>query len=166
MNSRPEPLLTGPVRESVWAYPSPPVVEPTGRRVRVIVGGATIVDTTNALRVLENGHPPTYYVPVAEVIPGALLPSTTMTFSESRGQAHYFSVVGCGRWKNDAAWYYPDPAAGYEALLGYVAFYPLLVDAAYLDEERVRPQLSDYYGGWITSDIVGPFKGEDGADWK
>jgi uncharacterized protein (DUF427 family) len=153
-----------PAPESVWNFPDHPVIEPTRRRVRVVVAGVTIVDTTHALRVVENGHPPTYYVPLADVTPGALIPSTTKTYSGSKGQAHHFSVIGCGRWMNDAAWYYPDPAPGYEALIGYVAFYPQLVDACYVDEERVRPQLSDHYGGWITSDIVGPFRGEHGAE--
>jgi uncharacterized protein (DUF427 family) len=152
------------VPESVWDYPRPPRVEPTERRVRVVLGGQTIVDTRAAHRVLETSHPPTYYVSFDDVAPGALVPSGGLeTFCEWKGLASYFDVVCDDSRAARAAWTYTDPRPGFEVIRDAVAFYPSRMDACYVDDERVAAQEGDFYGGWITSDVVGPFKGAPGT---
>jgi uncharacterized protein (DUF427 family) len=149
----------GPGQESVRDYPRPPRVESSGRRVRITFDGRTIVDTTAAVRVLETSHPPVYYVPLANVERSVLVPSDHHSVCEFKGMANYYHLVSGDRTVHNAAWYYPDPSPGYESLRDMVAFYPALVDEARLDDERVRPQEGHFYGGWITDEIVGPFKG-------
>ena len=152
--------------ESVWDYPRPPRVEASTRRIRVVLGDVTVADTTRALRVLETSHPPVYYIPPEDVRREYLLPSRRHTYCEFKGQAGYYDLVVGERKVRDAAWYYPDPAAGFEALRDHLAFYPGRVDACFLDEEQVVAQAGDFYGGWVTSDIEGPFKGGPGtAGW-
>ena len=150
--------------ESVWDYPRPPRVEATTRRIRVELGGETIVDTTHALRVLETSHPPVYYVPLDDVTPGVLRPAGgRTTFCEWKGIASYYDAEAGGRRAERAAWAYHDPRPGFEAIRDAVAFYPARVDACFVDDEHVLAQPGDFYGGWITSDVVGPFKGEPGT---
>lgn len=149
--------------ESVWDYPRPPRIEPSTRRVRVEHGGVTIVDTANAVRVLETSHPPVYYVPRQDVRAEALTGSPRRSFCEFKGAASYWHLtVGEGR-SVDAAWSYEDPSPGYEQLRGMVAFYPGRVDRCLLDDEAVEPQEGGFYGGWVTAEIVGPFKGGPGT---
>jgi uncharacterized protein (DUF427 family) len=150
--------------ESVWEYPRPPRVEPSGRRVRVVLGGETIVDTRRAHRVLETSHPPVYYVPFEDVLPGALVASGGReTDCEWKGLASYFDVLARGIREERAAWTYHEPRPGYESIRDTVAFYPGRMDACFVDDERVEPQPGEFYGGWITSEIVGPFKGAPGT---
>lgn len=150
--------------ESVWDYPRPPRVEPTERRVRVVLGGEVIVDTRGAHRVLETSHPPVYYVPIEDVAPGALMPSGgRQSDCEWKGLASYFDVVAGGQCAERAAWTYREPRRGFEPIRDAVAFYPGLMEACYVDDERVEPQPGGFYGGWITSDVVGPFKGAPGT---
>lgn len=144
--------------ESVWDYPRPPRIEPTPRRIRVVLGGETIVDTTRALRVLETTHPPVYYVPIADVRADALHDTARSTFCEFKGSARYFVVEGGSKREENAAWTYDDGP-----LAGHVAFYAARMDACFVDEEKVTPQEGGFYGGWITSDLVGPFKGGPGT---
>ena len=147
----------------MWSFPRPPAVQPCARRVRIELGGRTIVDSRAALEVLETSHPPTIYVPVADVAPGVLARSSARsTFCEFKGHATYFDVLG----EHAAAWGYESPTAGYEALLDHVAFYPGRVDACFLDDELVVAQPGDFYGGWVTADLTGPIKGGPGsAGW-
>jgi uncharacterized protein (DUF427 family) len=156
-----------PPSESVWDYPRPPRVEPTPRRVRVVFGGVTIVDTRRAWRLLETSHPPTYYVPIDDVATGVLRPAGGPgSFCEWKGMASYFDVASGERTAPRAAWTYATPSPSYEALRDHVAFYAASMDACYVDDERVTPQPGGFYGGWITSDLVGPFKGAPGtAGW-
>lgn len=149
--------------ENVWDYPRPPAVVPCERRVRVVLGGVTIVDSTAALRVLETSHPPAIYVPPGDIAPGALTPSGRRTFCEFKGWADAYDVAGGDLIARDGAWAYADPSPGYEALAGFVSFYPGRMDGAWLDDERVRPQEGGFYGGWITADVTGPFKGGPGT---
>jgi len=150
--------------ESVWDYPRPPRVEPSDRRIRVELGGETIVDTRRAHRVLETSHPPVYYVPLEDVVPGVLLESgDRTTFCEWKGLASYYDVAAGGKRAERCAWTYPEPTRDFEVIRDAVAFYPAAMDACWVDEERVEPQPGGFYGGWITSDIVGPFKGEPGT---
>jgi uncharacterized protein (DUF427 family) len=149
--------------ENVWDYPRPPALVPCDRRVRIELGGVLIADSTRALRVLETSHPPTVYVPRADVARGALEPAAGSSFCEWKGLAAYDEVVGGERREARAAWHYPEPSARYAALRDHVAFYPGRMDACRLDEERVRSQPGDFYGGWITDEVSGPFKGGAGT---
>jgi uncharacterized protein (DUF427 family) len=150
-------------RESVWDYPRPPRLETSVRHIRVVFAGETIAETRRSLRVLETSHPPAYYIPMAAVRQGVLVPSSLRTWCEFKGEAAYFDVVLGDAVAAAAAWQYPRPAPGYEAMAGHVAFFPARMEACFVDEERVAPQQGDFYGGWITSDIVGPFKGGPGT---
>jgi uncharacterized protein (DUF427 family) len=150
--------------ERVWDYPRPPAVAPCPRRVRVRLGGAILADSTGALRVLETSHPPTIYVPPADVALELLVASAARaTWCEFKGAAHYLDAVVGERRVAAVGWSYADPTAGYGALRDHIAFYPGRVDAAWMDDERVEAQPGDFYGGWITADLVGPFKGRPGT---
>ncbi len=156
-------IKPGPGQESVWDYPRPPRVEDSDRHVRVVFGGEVIAETRRAKRVLETSHPPVYYIPPQDVKAEYLTETERVTWCEWKGRARYYSVAVGEERATNAAWFYPDPAPGYEGLRGYVAFYPGKVDACYVDGERVRAQPGDFYGGWITDDVVGPFKGGPGT---
>jgi uncharacterized protein (DUF427 family) len=157
-------LLSEVMTESVWDYPRPPRVEPSSKRVRVVLGGEVIADSTNAHRVLETSHPPVYYVRLADVLPGALEPARGTTVCEWKGRASYFDVLGGGgRRAERAAWTYLAPSPAFTVITKAIAFYPGKMDECTLDGERVEAQPGDFYGGWITSEIVGPFKGGTGT---
>lgn len=160
---RPTSLPTAPGQESVWDYPRPPRLEPVARLVRVVFDGETIAATTNALRYLETSHPPSYYLPPDDIRNGVLRPAEGASHCEWKGRAVYFDLALGDRRVPRAAWAYPDPIEHYAALRDHVAFYPHLVDACYVGDKRVRPQPGGFYGGWITDDVVGPFKGEPGT---
>ncbi|MFO7592280.1 MAG: DUF427 domain-containing protein [Acidimicrobiia bacterium] len=163
MTTRPEPVVPGPGQESVWDYPRPPRLEPVARRLRVVLGGQVIADTTRGYRVLETSHPPNYYFPPADVIDGALTPAAGASFCEWKGRAHYYTVRGGDRVETEAAWGYEHPSPAFAALRGHVAFYAHRMDACFVDDEQVAPQPGRFYGGWITGDVVGPFKGGPGS---
>jgi uncharacterized protein (DUF427 family) len=129
-----------------------------------VFNGVTVADTRRALRVLETSSPPVYYVPSSDVAMNHLVPTRTHTLCEWKGAAAYYSVVVGDRVAPDAAWTYPRPSPGFEAIRDHVAFYPARVDACFVDEEQARPVPGDYYGGWVTADIVGPFKGAPGTE--
>lgn len=154
-------LEPGPGRESVWDYPRPPRLESDRRRVEVRSGAILLAATTRSYRVLETASPPTYYVPPADVDWGRLLDLPNHSFCEWKGTARYWALAG-GRTSLAVAWAYPEPTPAFEAIRGYVSFYPGAVEC-YLDGERVQPQGGGFYGGWVTSEIVGPFKGEPGT---
>ena len=154
----------GPRQESVWDYPRPPRVEPVRQRVEVRFGGELVADTTRAMRVLETAHPPTYYIAGDDVRIDLLRPSGHETACEWKGRAKHFDLVVGTLVSPSAAWSYAQPKAGYESIAGYVAFYAGRVDEARVGAEIVRPQPGGFYGGWITGDIVGPFKGEPGTE--
>lgn len=162
--SRPKQIeKVGPGEESVWDYPRPPRVEQSARHIQIVFNGVAIVDTHGAVRVLETSHPPVYYISPEDVIPGVLAPSANGSYCEWKGSANYYSVCVGGKEARDAAWSYPEPSAAFEAIKGYVAFYPGKMDACFVDGEQVRPQPGGFYGGWITHEIKGPFKGEPGT---
>lgn len=161
---RPEP--PGPNRESVWDYPRPPAIDPTTERVEVWFAGTCVASTQTALRVLETSHPPTYYLPRECFLDGVLVPTPGATVCEWKGEAAYYDLVVGDRVAPRAAWTYPEPAAGYEPLVGHLAVMAGSVDACFVDGERVRPQEGGFYGGWITDRVAGPFKGVPGsAGW-
>lgn len=160
---RPTPLPAGPGQESVWAYPRPPRLESTSSAIEVVLDGVTIARTERAFRVLETSHPPTYYLPVADFVVGSLRPARGQSFCEWKGTASYFDLVGGTIVAEAAAWGYPNPSPAFAALLDHVALYPAAVDRCTVDDEVVQAQPGDFYGGWITSRVVGPFKGEPGS---
>lgn len=152
--------------ESVWDYPRPPALVPATARVRVEHGGVLIADTTRALRVLETSHPPTYYLPPEDIDFGVVKPAMAARGSlcEWKGVAAYWDVVVPGAAPVPrAAWSYADPTPAFTGLRDHLAFYASRVDACFVGDERVQTQEGDFYGGWITSDITGPFKGAPGT---
>ena len=161
--ARPPRVEPDPGQESVWDYPRPPALELTTAHLEVVLGGVTIAETRRAFRVLETSHPPSYYFPPEDVVAGALTPVEGSSFCEWKGRAHYFDVRGGDRVAPRAAWGYDAPSERFSAIRGYVAFSPGLVDACFVDGERVVPQEGGFYGGWITSKVVGPFKGGPGT---
>jgi uncharacterized protein (DUF427 family) len=130
----------------------------------VELGGEVLADSTHALRVLETSHPPAVYVPPSDVRGDLLAASDARsTWCEFKGAARYLDATVAGRRSRAVAWTYPSPSPGYEGLRDHVAFYPGRVDAAWMGEERVQAQEGDFYGGWITAELGGPFKGPRGT---
>jgi uncharacterized protein (DUF427 family) len=147
----------------VWAYPRPPRLERSDRRIRVEFGGVVIADSRATYRVLETSHPPVYYIALTDVRQEHLVAGRRQSFCEWKGRGAYYHVEVGGRRAPDAAWFYPVPTPAFLPLKNHVAFYPSRMDACWVDDERVQPQPGDFYGGWITSEIVGPFKGGPGT---
>ena len=160
---KPAHVEPGPGQESAWDYPRPPRVEDVSKRITVVFNGVVIADTSEAKRVLETSHPPVYYIPPDDIKMEALNPAAGKTWCEFKGQASYYDLVLDGREIPRAAWYYPNPSPGYEGIQYYIAFYPSKMDQCTVDGETVVAQEGDFYGGWITSNIVGPFKGGPGT---
>jgi len=161
---RPDPVPPRPGQESVWDYPRPPRLEAVRKQVEVIFGGQTIALTLEPMRVLETSHPPVYYLPRNSIVPGVLVPTDRTTFCEFKGVASYFTVVQGGHFEPDAAWTYEEPVSDYEAMAGHVSFYPGRMDTCLVDGDFVQGQPGGFYGGWVTSDIAGPFKGAPGSE--
>ena len=163
---RPVPEQPGPGQESVWDYPRPPRLEISAERVEVELGGRVIATTSHSWRVLETSHPPTYYLPREAFEPGVLREAAGATWCEWKGAASYFDLVAGDRVAPRAAWTYLSPTPGFEPIAGAVAVMPGLVDRCSVDGETVLPQPGSFYGGWVTSRVVGPFKGQPGtSDW-
>ncbi len=159
----PRRIEPGPGQESVWDYPRPPRLEVSGRPIRVLFNGEVVAETDRALRVLETSHPPVYYIPAKDIQSRFLERSSRSTFCEWKGRARYHTLKVGDRRSPDAAWSYPDPTPTFEALRDHLAFYPSRVDECTVAGEVVRSQPGDFYGGWITAEIVGPFKGDAGT---
>ena len=163
MDLRVEP---GPGQESVWDYPRPPRVEAVPERIRVVVDGVEIANSTQALRVLETAGPPVYYLPPQHVRMDLLAPTDHVSHCEWKGDASYFTLTLGDRVIHNIAWAYRQPLPGFEQIRDHLAFYAGLVDEAWVGDERATPQPGRFYGGWITARIVGPFKGVPGSsDW-
>jgi uncharacterized protein (DUF427 family) len=162
----PERIEPGPGQESVWDYPRPPRLERTSSRLVVVFAGLVVAETTQGHRILETSQPPAYYFPPEDVRTDLLEPGVHRTFCEWKGTARYHSIVVGGRRADEAAWSYPSPTPSFEAIAGHFAFYPQRVDACSVDDEQVEANEGSFYGGWITSKVVGPFKGGSGtAHW-
>lgn len=153
----------GPDEFSVWDYPRPPCLVPDTREVVIRCGARGIARTSRALRLLETAHPPSFYLPWDDVARELLEPASGTSFCEWKGQARYWTLVVGARRLERVAWSYPQPFAGWEALAGCVAFYPRDLVCS-VDGAAVRPQPGGFYGGWITPELTGPFKGEPGSD--
>ena len=152
-----------PGQESVWDYPRPPRLERSTALIQVEFAGVLIASTTAAWRVLETSQPPAYYLPPADIAPGVLRLAAGQSFCEWKGIASYFDIMVGSAVSPLAAWQYPSPNPEFAPIANYFAFYPRRVDNCWVDDERVEQNDGDFYGGWITSRIVGPFKGGAGT---
>ncbi|NEO47503.1 DUF427 domain-containing protein [Moorena sp. SIO3I6] len=160
---RPTPIPPKPGQESVWDYPRPARWEDTSKHIKVIFNGTILAETRQAKRVLETSHPPSYYIPREDIKLEHLIETPRKTFCEWKGWACYYKVLVGEKEANNAVWCFFDPTPDFVPIKGYCCFYARLMDACYVDDELVTPQPGEFYGGWITKDIVGPFKGEPGT---
>ena len=149
-------------RESVWDYPRPPRVEPVAETLRIVFGGRTIAETSQAKRVLETSHPPVYYLP-RDSFTCLLEPSPRRSFCEWKGVASYWSLREGDHVAQDCAWSYPEPTPGFAAICDHLAVYPAMMEGCFVGDERASPQPGGFYGGWVTRNLVGPFKGAPGT---
>ena len=156
-------VVPGPGQESVWDYPRPPRMVSDAREVTVRVGAHEIARSRRSVRLLETASPPTVYVPPDDVRMECFEMEAGTSRCEWKGEAHYWSVIVPGRRVNAAAWSYANPLPEYERIRGYFAFYPSRVECAF-DSIPVVAQPGRFYGGWVTPDVVGPFKGEPGSE--
>lgn len=161
----PVPDPPGPGQESVWDYPRPPIVEPIPRHIRIVHKGVVLADSRKAWRTLETSHPPTYYIPPADIAMAWLVPNPARSLCEWKGQAHYWDVVIGKERIARAGWSYPAPTPAFAAIAGFIAFYAAPCDEVRVDGEKVIPQPGGFYGGWITSREAGPFKGIPGSQF-
>lgn len=160
---RPNPDPAAPGQESVWTFPRPAVAERTSARIVIEHNGRNVADSANAIRVLETSHPPNYYIPPSNIDPGILQRAAGSSFCEWKGFATYWDVVVDDQVLPRVGWSYEDPSSGFQILRGHVAFYGAPFDRCSVDGETVTPQPGGFYGGWITSRVVGPFKGVPGS---
>ena len=161
MNVNPDP--TRPGQESVWSYPRPAVAVPCAQRLRIVHRDVVVADTQQGVRTLETSHPPTYYFPPQDIAGGVLKASSRRSVCEWKGEAVYFDVVLSDKTVREAAWSYPDPNPVFRSLRDFVAFYAWPFDNCFIGDERATPQPGNFYGGWISSGVAGPFKGSPGT---
>ena len=159
----PVPDAPGPGQESVWSYPRPAIAEFTARHLYIAHRGITLADSRRCIRTLETSHPPSYYVPPADITTSLLRQSTRQSFCEWKGHARYFHVIIGNEVLRDSAWTYPNPTEAFIGLRDHLAFYAAAFDTCLIDGEQVIPQPGGFYGGWITSHVAGPFKGVPGS---
>lgn len=150
-------------QESVWDYPRPPKLEQTHKHLKIVYNGEIIAETNRAFRVLETSHPPVYYFPPEDVRMEFLTEAGGESFCEWKGAANYYDLTVGRKSVKSAAWFYPNPTPNFAEIKDYLAFYPSKMDACFVNDELVKSQQGDFYGGWITSEIVGPFKGGAGT---
>lgn len=143
----------------MWDYPRPPAVVPFSGRIRVVHAGTVVADTTGAIRVLETSQPPAFYIPPADIDMTRLRVTSSTTWCEWKGSASYWQLDDVA----DAAWSYARPTVAFEAIADHLAFYAQKVDQCWVDDEHVLPNPGNFYGGWITSRVTGPFKGGPGT---
>jgi uncharacterized protein (DUF427 family) len=149
--------------ESVWDYPRPPRVEFYEGLIEIDHGGYVVAKSSSTYRVLETSHPPVFYIPPCDIMMELLSVTGRTSICEFKGVAVYYDLVAPGLHVENAAWSYEKPRPGFEAIKDHLAFYPSKLDACYVDGEKVKPQEGDFYGGWITANIKGPFKGGPGT---
>ena len=163
--SRPDfAKVPGAGQESVWDYPRPPKIDPDKRTVLVKLYETVIAESNSSVRILETSGPPVFYIPPSDIDMQLLKKADGSSICEWKGPAVYWDVVLNGEKIVYAGWSYPDPFPGYEEIQHYVAFYPSKLDC-FVDGEKALPQPGKFYGGWVTSELTGPFKGEKGTEW-
>jgi uncharacterized protein (DUF427 family) len=160
---RPQPDPTAPGQESVWSYPRPAVAEASFAHILIEHAGVIVADTRASIRTLETSHPPSYYIPPKDIAPEALRRATGSSFCEWKGAAVYWDVVIGEILLPRVGWSYPNPSREFVLLRDHVAFYAGHFDRCTVDGEIVTPQPGDFYGGWITNNLAGPFKGVPGS---
>ncbi|RMA41270.1 DUF427 domain-containing protein [Rhodophyticola porphyridii] len=151
--------------ENVQDYPRPPAIEQIGQRLRVVLGGVVIADTTAGLRVLETHHAPTYYFPPQDVMAGVLKAAQGASYCEWKGAARYWTAQAGGEIRPRAAWSFSRPSKPFASLAGYLAFYSEPMDACFVGDQRVSPQPGSFYGGWVTPNLQGRIKGAPGTEF-
>lgn len=151
-------------QESVWDYPRPPKINPDKRHILVRYNNLVIAETHNSIRVLETASPPVFYIPSSDVNSDYLKETPGNSVCEWKGKAQYWSLKINHNLVSNVGWSYPNPFKGFESIKDYFSFYPAKLDC-YVDGERVLSQPGGFYGGWVTSELVGPFKGEPGTGW-
>lgn len=156
-------ITPGPGQESVWDYPRPPALVDSPKQIKIVFNDQIIAESQQTKRVLETSHPPVYYIPPVDIAMDCLSEAPGTSFCEWKGRAHYYTLTVGDRTAERVAWYYPTPTERFQPIVNYVAFYPRAMDACYVNGEQVQTQAGDFYGGWITADIVGPFKGGAGT---
>jgi uncharacterized protein (DUF427 family) len=157
------PIPPQPGQESVWDYPRPAILEDTSKHLKVICNGIVLAETNRGKRVLETSHPPTYYFPPEDIKLEYLLETPKKGLCEWKGRYQYYDVRIGDKYINYGAWRYFVPTPDFVSIQEYYGFLASLMDACYVNDELVTPQPGDFYGGWITADIVGPFKGSPGT---
>lgn len=160
---KPTPIAPGPNQESVWDYPRPPALEPVESRLKIVFNGRVVAQTTRGWRVLETSHPPVYYFPREDVEQAYIEHAEGGSLCEWKGMASYINVVVEGRRLERVGWKYEAPTTAFEPIAGAIAFYARDMDAVFVGAEQAHPQPGGFYGGWVTSTVVGPFKGEPGS---
>lgn len=160
---RPKPDPVAPGQESVWRYPRPAIAEASDRHIRIVHADIVVADTRSAVRTIETSHPPSWYIPPDAITPGLLRASSRRSFCEWKGEARYWHLDIGGRTFSDVAWSYANPTTAFAILRDHIAFYAAPFDLCTVDGVPVRPQPGGFYGGWITSDLAGPFKGVPGS---
>jgi uncharacterized protein (DUF427 family) len=157
----PDPSKPG--QESVWAYPRPAVAQACSQHLKIVHRGIVLAETRCGVRTLETSHPPSYYFPRRDIAMEFLLKSARSSICEWKGQAVYFDVTISGATLHDVGWSYLSPTPSFQLLQDYIAFYATPFEACFVDGEKVTPQPGNFYGGWITSSVTGPFKGAPGS---
>jgi uncharacterized protein (DUF427 family) len=160
---KPVPIIPQAGQESVWDYPRPARLEDVNKSIKVVCNGLVLASTNQAKRVIETSHPPTYYIPAKDIKMEYLKETSKESWCEWKGKSRYYDVSIGDQYISSASWSYVQPTPAFKALENYYSFYAGLMDACYVDDEIVIPQPGNFYGGWITSDVVGPFKGEPGT---
>jgi uncharacterized protein (DUF427 family) len=150
-------------QESVWDYPRPPRLEPVLETLKVMFAGTVVAQTRSGYRVLETSHPPVYYIPRGDVVGEFIVKAPGSTYCEFKGRAEYWSLQVSGLLSKRAAWSYPAPTPAFRLIADHLAFYASRGAACWVGDERVKSQHGDFYGGWITERILGPFKGGPGT---
>lgn len=145
--------------KSILDYPLPPVPENFYKNVRIIFNGIEIANSKKAIRVLEKGHPPVYYISNDNVKMEYLVPAENHSTCPWKGEASYYHVKIGDKEARYACWYYPEPVPEFISIKNYIAFYPRKMDACYINDELVTPEPGKFYGGWITKDITVPSLG-------
>lgn len=160
---KPPRIEPGPGQESVWDYPRPPRLERDAREVVLRWQGREVARTRSAVRLLETSHPPSFYLPWTDVDASLLQPAEGSSFCEWKGPARYWSLVLGSARLDRIAWSYPQPLEGAEAVADRVAFYAHGLTCT-VGGAPVTPQPGGFYGGWVTPELTGPFKGETGSE--
>lgn len=160
---RPRSDPVGPGQESVWSYPRPAIAEPSPAHVVIEHRGFRIADTRRSVRTLETSHPPSYYIPPADIASGVLRAAGGNSFCEWKGVAVYWDVTIGDVVLPRAGWSYPDPTRAFALLRDHVAFYAAPFERCSVDGATATAQPGEFYGGWVTATLAGPFKGVPGS---